>query len=86
MVEEKGEAAPSNSIIFARSETTHMPIELVHRTLTRTLSNPIYSTDSCGMLKDTLLETIEEDEDEVECKQPVNERQKRLTVVFPTCI
>lgn len=63
-----------------------MPIELVHRTITQTLSNPIYSTDSRGMLKDALLETIEEDEDEVECKQPVNEPQKRLTVGFPTRI
>ena len=61
-----------------------MPIELVHRTLTQTLSNPIYSTDSSGMLKDTLLETIEEEEDEGECKQPVNEPQGRLTVVFLT--
>lgn len=59
-----------------------MPIELVHRTLTRTLSNPIYSTDSSGMLKDTLLETIEEDEDEGDYKQPANEPQTRLTVVF----
>ena len=62
VVEEKPKT--SNPIIFARSETTHIPLQLAQQSIQRSLSNPIYNLDSSGSLAPVSLETIHEEEEE----------------------
>ena len=78
VVEEKPKT--SNPIIFARSETTHIPLRLAQQTLQSSLSNPIYSLDSSGSLMPVPLETISEEEEEP--KQVVESSNHPMSVLF----
>lgn len=53
-----------NPIIFARSETTHIPVSLEKATIYSPLNDAIYSAEGDGSLKLTPLPTIGEEKEE----------------------
>ena len=66
-----------NPIIFARTETTHIPVSLDKTKVHSELKDAIYSVEEDGSLKMTPLPTIcEEEEEKVEQKES-SRHQKR---------
>lgn len=49
-------------IIFARAETTHLPVNLQHNSIVRDVNHTIYSTNEDGSLRRTSLSSIEDNE------------------------
>ena len=59
-----------NPIIFARTETSHLPKSLQHETQIKDVTHTIYSTNKDGSLKLTTLSRIDEEESLLESNRP----------------
>ena len=70
-----------NPIIFARTETTHIPVSLDKTKVHSELKDAIYSVEEDGSLKMTPLPTICEEEEE----KGVSSRIQKLSVFILLC-
>ena len=59
-----------NPIIFARTETSHLPKSLQHETQIKDVTHTIYSSNKDGSLKQTTLSRIDEEENFLESNRP----------------
>ena len=71
-----------NPIIFARTETTHIPVSLDKTNVHTDLRNAIYSVEEDGTLKTTQLPTICEEEEE---KRVSSEKPKLPVSILVIC-
>ena len=72
----------SNPIIFARTETTHIPQQLLHVSQHKKLRDAIYSAKEDGSLKLSPLVSIQESENEEEPEEKELTQPKKIGVPF----
>ena len=72
----------SNPIIFSRTETTHIPQQLLHVSQHKKLRDAIYSAKEDGTLKLSPLVSIQESENEEEPEEKELAQPKKIGVAF----